>query len=151
MLTPSPWREMEALRRDLERALQSGFVRPTVPFTVAFLPGRSARAYPLTNVSEDAENVYVQALAPGVDPDKLELTVLGNTLTIAGEKPAPEGVSPEAFHRSERSAGRFMRTIDLPVEVNSEKVEARYADGILNIKLGRADAAKPRQVQVTVE
>ncbi len=151
MLMPSPWRELEALRRDLERALHSEFGRPSVPFRVAFLPGRSARAYPLTNVSEDSENVYVEALAPGLNPEKLELTVLGNTLTISGEKPAPEGVSRDAFHRNERSAGRFMRTIDLPAEVNSDKVAARYANGLLRITLARADAARPRQVQITVE
>jgi len=103
MFGRSPWDELEVLRRELDRLLRSQLERPTAPFSVAFLPGRSARAYPLTNVSEDAENVYVQALAPGLDPEKLELTVLGNTLTIAGEKPAPEGVSAET--RSTETSG----------------------------------------------
>jgi len=150
MFGRSPWDELEVLRRELDRLLRSQLERPTAPFSVAFLPGRSARAYPLTNVSEDAENVYVQALAPGLDPEKLELTVLGNTLTIAGAKPAPEGVSADAFHRNERCAGRFVRTLDLPTEVDRERVEARYADGLLSIKLPRAEAAKPRQVKVSI-
>lgn len=150
MTTWSPWREVDALRRELDRALRTTAGRSPAAPTVAFLPGRSARAYPLTIVSEDSENVYVQALAPGLDPDKLELTVIVNTLTVSGEKPAPEGVSTEAYHRSERSAGKFVRSIELPGEVDADKVEASYACGLLTIKLARAAAARPRHVQVTI-
>lgn len=151
MFGRTPWQELEELRRDLERLMRTELGRPAFPFRVAFLPGRSARAYPLINVHEDSENVYVQALAPGLDPEKLELTVLGNTLTISGEKPAPAGVKPEAFHRNERCAGRFLRTIELPTEVDRDRVEARYTNGLLSIKLARAEAARPRQVKVSVE
>lgn len=151
MFPRSPWHELDVLRRELERALHSEFARPSIPFSVAFLPGRSARAYPLTNIAEDRDNVYIEALAPGLDPEKLEITVLGNTITIAGEKPGPAGVSADAFHRCERSAGRFMRTIDIPAEVDSNKVTARYANGLLTVTMARAEAAKPRQVQINVE
>jgi len=143
-----PWTELDALRRDLDRALglETGRTTPKV----AFLPGRAARAYPMTNVSEDADNIYVQALAPGLDPDKLELTVLTNTLTISGVKTVSADVRPEAYHRSERAAGRFVRSIELPSEVDSERVTARYADGMLTIALPRAAASRPKQVQVTL-
>jgi HSP20 family protein len=146
----SPWDELEALRRDLDRALGLETGRRSSTPRVAFLPGRSARAYPLTNVSEDADNVYVQALAPGLDTDKLELTVLGNTLTISGVKKGNPDVKPEAYHRSERAAGRFVRSIELPTEVDNDKVSARYANGLLTITLPRAAAARPKQVQVTL-
>jgi HSP20 family protein len=92
----------------------------------------------------------VEALAPGINSESLNLTVVRNTLTVAGEKPAPAGVAPEAFHRSERAAGKFIRTIDLPVEVNADKVSARYTDGLLTITLPKAEAAKPRQIKVSV-
>jgi HSP20 family protein len=145
-----PWTELDALRRELDRAfgLEPGKSAPSP--RVAFLPGRAARAYPLTNVSEDADSIYVQALAPGLDPDKLELTVLANTLTISGVKMGAGDVRPEAYHRSERAAGRFVRSIELPSEVDSERVTARYANGMLTITLPRAAAARPRQVQVTL-
>lgn len=146
----NPWSELEVLRRELDRALGIEPGRSSSPPRVAFLPGRAARAYPLTNVSEDTENIYVQALAPGLDTDKLELTVLGNALTISGVKKGIEGVRPEAFHRSERAAGRFVRSIELPSEVDADRVTARYASGLLTITLPRAAAARPRQVQVTL-
>lgn len=150
MFGRTPWHDLEALLRDMERRLASESARQPFPFSVAFLPGRSARAYPLINVSEDANNVYVHALAPGLDPDKLEITVLGNTLTISGEKAAPSGVSSDAFHRNERCAGRFVRTIDLHTEVDRDRTEARYANGLLSITLPRSEAARPKQVKVSI-
>ncbi|NUQ69773.1 MAG: Hsp20/alpha crystallin family protein [Chthonomonadales bacterium] len=150
MTTWNPWREIEALRRELFRATGSPGSRIPRASSVAFLPGRAARAYPLTNVSEDGDTIYVQALAPGLDPDKLELTVLGTTLTISGEKPKTEGITADAYHRTERSAGRFVRSIELPTQVEADNVTARYVNGLLHIRLPRAAAARPRQVSVSV-
>jgi HSP20 family protein len=144
-------RETEALRRELERVFggsQPG--QQQAGKQASFLPGHAARAYPRVNVAEDADNITIEALAPGVDPEKLEITVVRNTLTIAGEKSAPEGVDREAYHRSERSAGRFVRTIELSTEVDPDKVQARYTNGLLVITLPKAEAAKPRQIQVSV-
>ncbi len=145
-----PWSELEALRRDLERALGLEPGGRTSTPRVAFLPGRAARAYPLTNVSEDADNIYVQALAPGLDTDKLELTVQGNTLTISGVKTGNTDVKPEDVHRSERAAGRFVRSIELPGAVESDQIKARYVNGLLLITMPRAASARPKQVQVTI-
>src|SRR5918911_4420064 len=133
MRTWDPYREMDQLMRELER-VRSG--QPAERGSqAAFLPGRSARTYPLINMSEDADNYYVEALAPGIDPSTLNLTVVRNQLSIAGEKRPPQGVPAEAFHRSERAAGKFVRSIDLPMEVESQNVSARYADGLLTITL----------------
>lgn len=144
-----PFHEMDALRREIDRVLtdyaHTGPVR-----SVSFLPGTSARAYPLLNMSEDRDNVYVQGLAPGIDPETLDVSVQHNTLTVSGAKPGPSGVSAEAFHRNERAAGRFVRSLDLPAEVDSAKVQARYEQGLLTITLPKAEAAKPRQINVAV-
>jgi HSP20 family protein len=144
-----PFHEMDALRREIDRVLtdyaHAGPVR-----SVSFLPGTSARAYPLLNMSEDRDHVYIQGLAPGIDPQTLDVSVHRNTLTISGEKPGPAGVAAEAFHRNERAAGRFVRSLDLPAEVDSSKVQASYEQGLLSITLPKAEAAKPRQIQVAV-
>ena len=147
-----PFREMEALRREIDRAFGnvSPGAAPGGAGTVAFLPGRAARAYPLINLSEDRDNVYVEALAPGIDPQALNVTVVGNTLTLSGEKSGLRDIAAEAYHRNERAAGRFVRTVDLPVEVDSDKVQAQYTNGLLTITLPKAEAAKPQQIQVTV-
>jgi HSP20 family protein len=151
MPTWDPFREMEALRREIDRAFANAQVGGTNGGgRVAFLPGRSARTYPFVNLTEDRDNFYVEALAPGVDPQSLDLSVVRNTLTLSGEKTGPRDVPAEAYHRSERAAGKFVRTVELPTEVDHEKVKAQYTNGLLLITLPKAEIAKPRQVQVAV-
>lgn len=151
MRTWDPFREMEALRREVDRAFTNylpGDGRGR--WNVAFLPGRAARSYPLVSLGEDQDNFYVQALAPGLDPQALNLTVVRNVLTISGEKIGARDVPVESYHRSERAAGKFTRTVELPGEVKSEKVQAKYVDGLLTITLPKAEAAKPRQIKVAL-
>ena len=145
--------DMDRMRRDMDRFLDE-FRSPgwSLPFSrTSFLPGRAARGYPLLNISEDKENVYADALAPGVDPKTLDVSIKQNQLTISGEKKALlSSVKSTAVHRSERSDGLFSRTITLPMEVNAEKVKASYQDGLLKLVLPKAEVAKPRQIQVNV-
>jgi HSP20 family protein len=143
-----PWRQLETLQREFERAF--GAPQQAQQPNTAFLPGRSARAYPLMNMAEDAEGYTIEALAPGVNPDSIQITVVRNILTVAGEKTPPDGVQREQFHRTERAAGRFVRNIELPTDVDPDKVEARYTNGLLVISLPKAEAAKPRQIKVNV-
>jgi HSP20 family protein len=142
---------MEVLRRDIERAFGNGGVA-NEPFSrAAFLPGRGARRYPMINLYEDRDHVYVEALAPGVDVESLSLAVIRNVLSISGEKRrTPDNIPPEAFHRNERAAGKFVRTVDLPVEVDADQVKAEYQHGLLMVTLAKAAAAKSKQITVTV-
>ena len=145
------WHPMEALRRDIECAFNNIDFSNGPVFRTAFLPGRAARRYPLVNFSEDHDHIYIEALAPGVDPATIDLAVIRNVLTISGEKRRhPENIKPEAFHRSERAAGRFVRTIELPVEVDADRVKAEYKQGLLLVTLPKAEAAKPKQISVSV-
>jgi len=147
----NPWQTLEAMRREIDRVFDENGSRSEPSFRAAFLPGRAARRYPLINLYEDKEAVYVEALAPGIDPATLNLSVQGNTLSIAGEKRRVAGdVQPEAFHRSERATGKFVRHIELPMEVDESKVQADYKHGLLNITLPKAEKAKPKQIAVQV-
>lgn len=149
-----PFRDLEALRREVERAFEDfgGGFRWNRPFSrTAFLPQLSARTYPLVNVGEDKDHVYVDALAPGLDPESIEVTVVNDTLRIAGEKsPIRDAVKPEAFHRSERGAGRFVRSLSLPAGIESGRVSAEYRDGLLRLTLPKHEQAKPKQIAVSV-
>jgi len=147
----NPWQEMERVRREIDRAFEQVGGRHGRTFPTAFLPGRAARAYPLVNVSEDADALYVTALAPGLDPTAIQLTVQDNRLTMAGEKQrlAAE-IQPEAFHRSERVAGKFVRTVTLPSDVEPEQVRADYTNGLLVVTLPKAEKAKPKQIPVSL-
>ena len=145
--------DLEKVRRDMDRVLDEfGTSRWSFPFSrTSFLPGRAARGYPLLNIGEDTENIYVDALAPGVDPKTLDVSVTQDLLVISGEKMALlSSVGAEAIHRSERSAGQFTRSMTLPFEVDSDNVKASYQDGLLKIVLPKAEVAKPKQIQVSV-
>ena len=103
--------------------------------------------YPHLELVKDDDSVTVTAQLPDIDKEDLELTVLGDTLTIAGEKklPAEEGVT---YIRHERPHGKFRRLVELPYSVAPDKIKASYTDGILTITLPRAEETKPRQIAV---
>ena len=149
--TWNPWATMEALRRDIDRAFGNAGIANEPAFRSAFLPGRAARRYPLINLGEDRDNLYIEALAPGIDPATLDVSVIGNVLTVSGEKRrVPEDIKPEAFHRSERAAGKFVRNVELSVEVDTQGIKAEYKHGLLQLTLPKAAAAKPKQIAVQV-
>jgi len=108
-------------------------------------------AYPAVNVWEDGESVFVEAELPGLDSKDLEIHVTGgNQLTLKGERKqnVPEkGV----VHRQERGFGNFVRVLTLPVQVNADRVDARFENGVLLIKLAKHEAAKPRKIAVKVK
>ncbi|MFQ5840634.1 MAG: Hsp20/alpha crystallin family protein, partial [Candidatus Methylomirabilales bacterium] len=142
------WEELETLRREIDRTFEEfELARWPRVWRTAFLPGVAGRRHPLVNLAEDANNLYVEALAPGVDPKSLDLSVVQGRLTIKGEKPGLEQVSAEAYHRNERAVGQFNRTIDLPTEVDAARVRAEYKNGLLLVTLPKSEAAKPRQIQ----
>jgi len=152
--TRDPFHDMEALRREIDRALETnGNNRWDFPFSrFSFLPARAARAYPLINISEDADNLYIEALAPGLSPDSLNVTVVRNQLTITGEKNGmARDVKPDAYHRNERATGRFARTVTLPLPVEDSNVKAEYRNGLLSLTLPKAEAAKPKQIKVKID
>jgi HSP20 family protein len=149
--TWNPWREIEALRRDIDSAFNNVGQTNGHRFRSAFLPGRAARQYPLVNLSEDRDHIYVEALAPGVDPASIDVAVTRNVLTISGEKRRlPEELKPEAIHRSERAAGKSVRSIELPIAIDSDQVKAEYKHGLLMVTLPKAAAAKPKQINVSI-
>lgn len=142
---------METLRREIDRAFQEFGLGEEPSQHVAFLPGRGPRRYPLINLLEDRNNLYIEALTPGVDPKTLNVTVLLNRVTLSGEKSRIGGeIKPEAFHRSERASGKFVRVIELPVDVNDAAITAQYKNGLLVLTLPKAEKAKPKQINVNV-
>jgi HSP20 family protein len=133
------------LRDEMDRLFSNAMSNPTVSSAARFVTGRQ---FPALCVWEDNENVYAECELPGVKSDELDITVVGNELTIKGrrgEEPPP-GMT---YHRRERGAGTFARTVQLPVDVAGERVQASLQDGVLLITLPKAEAAKPRKVQVS--
>ena len=145
-----PFQSLEAVRREMERVFDQYDAVPRI-FGRGLLSGAAARVYPLINLAEDKDGYYVEALVPGVDPASIEVSVLRDQLRIAGTKTAinPD-IKPEAFHRNERGAGNFVRTLTLPTEVDGDHVKADYKNGVLLLTLPKHAAAKPKQIAVTV-
>jgi len=147
----NPLAEMEALRREIDRAFEHiGFGSERYsPFFRAY--STRARVYPLLNIHEDSDHLYIEALAPGLNPETLDITVVNNALRITGEKQTlSDDIKAEDYHRNERNSGKFVRTISLPVEIKGDAVKAEYRDGLLRITCPKAEAAKPKQISVSV-
>merc|ERR1711941_113863 len=107
-------------------------------------PGIGQSGYPLINLHSDKDNLYVETLLPGVDPSELEMTVQQNTLTISGERHKAETPEKVVWHRRERGAGKFLRTVELPLDVKTDEVraeEGRTAEG--DFAQGRSRQADP--------
>lgn len=136
--------ELDNLRREIDEAFRGvGVARP---LATTFLSPTSARRFPLMNLSEDEERLYIDALLPGVDPKELQLSLLRGSLTISGERRAP--TEQGLLHRSELGFGRFSRSIDLPADINADRCTADYKDGVLRITMTKSEHAKPRKIEI---
>ena len=136
----NPFGEMERMRRQMDW-LAEGLTRGQ-------WREPAAGVFPLMNVTEDKDKYYVRAELPGLKADDLDISVTGDTLSIAGERKMPVEDEKAQYHRREREAGRFSRIVSLPAQVDTGKVEARCTDGILTVVLPKAEAAKPKQITV---
>lgn len=103
--------------------------------------------YPPINVGATSDSVDVYLFAAGLDPKTLDISIQQNLLTVAGERKAE--IPDDAEHyRRERFSGSFRRVISLPEDVDADKVDARYVDGLLQISVRRHEASRPRQIQI---
>jgi HSP20 family protein len=90
----------------------------------------------------------VTATLPGLKPEDIEITIHGEVLRIQGETKKEEEVKNDQFHRRERQFGRFFREVTLPMPVKSEGVDAQFENGVLTLRLPKAEEAKTRRIQV---
>jgi HSP20 family protein len=104
--------------------------------------------FPPINVTQDAERFYVRAELPGVVASELSISAVRNRLLISGQREIAKEHERASYHRKERPEGAFNRTLTLPISVDADRIEARYADGILTLTLPKAEDAKPRQIVV---
>ncbi len=138
----APFSELENLQRRMSRLFEESFGPGLGPWR----PG----VYPLVNLSEDPDNLYVRAELPGIKPEALEITVHGGNLILRGERQIPTEEKQVNYHRRERESGFFRRVIALPTRAQTDKVEATCKDGILTVKLAKPEEVKPRKIKVKV-
>jgi HSP20 family protein len=97
---------------------------------------------------ETNDELVVTAVVPGVKPDDIDITIQGEVLTIKGETRQSDTVSADAYHHRERWHGRFFRQIALPKSVKGDQADARFENGILTLRLPKAEEAKERRIRV---
>ena len=131
--------EMESFQREMDQLFHG------CGFTPAIKPARQTDSFSMREV-DDA--YVVEAPLPGIDIEKLEISVLGRRLTLSGELAKIDAGETVTWHRQERRGGTFSQTLLLPMDVDSDKVEAVYQNGILQISLQKAASAMPKKISV---
>ncbi len=144
-----PWRDrslpmatLSSLRDEMNELLNRFWSTATEPFGLA-------EWAPALDVSETDDAVLVHAEVPGIDPKDIEVTVVGDTLTIRGEKSDETKQSGRNYHRIERRYGSFTRSLTLPASVDPDKVTATARNGVLEIRLPKREEAKAKRIEVT--
>lgn len=146
-MNPNGWSVLRRWRDEMDNALQGVFNGR--PQGLAGLNVAGPVVFPPLNVWQTEHELFVEAELPGVAQDHLEISVLGGQLTLRGERqPSAE---QQTWHRRERAFGAFERTLRLPTDVDADKVEATLEHGVLTIRLPKAEAAKPRKIEVKTQ
>lgn len=130
-----PWQDLRRIRREVNDMLE-GFQR------------RTGVEFPAVNIWSKGDELIATAEVPGIDPKDLDVTVRGDMLTLRGTRKPVELKEGETYHRQERGYGDFVRTVQLPYEVEPDKVSAAYRKGVLTLTLPRAEADKPKRIAV---
>jgi HSP20 family protein len=147
MFAPVTWRrgdvfgwlpEVQRLQRDMNRLFVG-------------LPTTVGAEYPAINVWSGEHDYILTAELPGIDPAQLDISVAGDTLTFSGSQDSEVLREGETYHRQERNSGRFSKTLQLPFQIDAEKVAAQYEKGILKLTLPIASAEKPRKIAIRAE
>lgn len=105
-------------------------------------------AYPKVNVSENDKEVKVQAELPGMEPKDIDISFQNGTLLLKGEKRFEDEKREGNFHRMECSYGSVHRAIPLPAEIDADKIEAKFKNGVLNITMPKAETAKSKKIEI---
>jgi HSP20 family protein len=138
----SPFADFDSVRREMLRLLDSAAGAGDTFGDVG------AGVFPPMNITQDNDNFYVRAEVPGIKPDELSISAVRNRLSLAGKREIQREHERVSYHRKERAEGSFNRTVTLPTEIDADKVDAKYTDGILTLTLPKSEEAKPRQIKV---
>ena len=131
--------------------LQSVFDQVFRPWERSSIRGLTGASFPVINVGASPDAVEVMALAPGLDPASLQLTVDRGVLVMSGERKSqlPEPGDNTSIYAQERFAGNFRRVVSLPEDADPARVDASYRDGILRVTIAKRESSKPRRVEVS--
>jgi len=137
-----PFGEMSSLRGRMDRFFDDFFRGPRL------VPWESAESVFPLDVYETEESLVVKAPLPGVRPEDVDISITEGILTIKGESKSEEEVKREDYHRRELRYGSFCRSVPLPAQVEHDKAEASFEQGILTVTLPKSEEVKPKTIKV---
>ena len=140
-----PVGEIVSLRSAMDRLFEDSFVSPLTWRTLANGEGIN----PPIDVHETDDDLVVTAALPGVKPEDVDITMTGQNLTLRGEFRAHDDVKSDRYLYRERRFGTFSRSLQLPVRVQGEKADASFDNGVLTLRVPKADEVKPRQIRIS--
>jgi HSP20 family protein len=137
----------------MERMMDEFFGRRLRPWWPSLWSraGENEFPAPALDVYEEKDDIIVKAELPGIDKDDVEVNISGSTLTLKGEKQKEQKVEEKNYYRSERSYGAFLRTVELPKDVQSNKVKASFKNGVLEVRLPKTEEAKTKEIKVKID
>jgi HSP20 family protein len=142
-----PFNDVVSLRDAMDRLFEESFIQPRI-----FTPIREGMGGLALDVTENDNELIVKASVPGIKPEDIDITVVGDTLTIKGDvkqETEREGNgSKQNYLVRERRWGAFQRSLTLPVVVQAEKARADFENGVLTLTLPKAEEVKPKQIKV---
>ena len=143
----SPFSELPAIRHEMDDLFNKFF-----EFGGGWMPSLlRERMFPALESFYKEGKFVVKAELPGIDPKDVDISIVGNQLTIKGERKTEKDVKEENYMMMERSYGSFMRSITLPEGVDTTKVNAKYHDGVLDLTMPCAEAIAPRKITIEIE
>jgi len=135
----------------MERRFEDIFDRPFLPAVWRRIPTVEMGWAPAIEVFEKEDKFVVKAELPGMKEEDIDISVVGDTLTVKGERKAESEVKEEDYYCCERSYGSFSRSIAVPSNVDAKKIEANYEDGVLEVSLPKAPEVKPKKIAVSAK
>lgn len=145
-----PWRPFRELE-EMERRFDDVLSWPLLPAVWRRIPTMEMRWAPAIDVFEKEDEFVVKAELPGMTEEDIDVSVVGDTLTLKGERKAESEVKKDDYYYCERSYGSFSRSIAIPSNVDAKKIEANYEDGVLEISLPKTREVKPKKVSVSAK
>ncbi|MFH2038998.1 MAG: Hsp20/alpha crystallin family protein [Chloroflexota bacterium] len=136
-----PMREMMTLREAMDRLFDDAFTRP-INNTSGF------SSIPAIDLFQTEDDVVVKASLPGLKSEDVHISVTNGVLSLSGEFKQEEETKESTYHIREHRQGSFERSLQLPVDVETDKAKADFKDGILTITLPKAEAVKPRTISI---
>src|SRR5262245_6665706 len=136
-----PIRELDSFQSQMNRLFDSFF-------SVGEGNGRGQRWIPAMDLVESDDSIVLRADLPGMSEDDVEIEIKDGVLTVSGEREAEEEAKTEGFHRIERSYGSFSRSLALPRGTDAEKVDAKFDNGVLEVRIPKPQESKPTRVEI---